>query len=168
MKRLLTIAVVIAGGFFTLLPNLAAQDLVITNARVIVGNGTVINRGSIVVRGGRIASVAAGNLRRAGPAVDRCPRHDRHAGFHRRAPPREHGARRKAQMQALLDAGYTTVLSGGGPAEGNITLRDHIDKGAIKGPRIIPSGRMDLANGTTDAGPGRGAEACRARNQVHR
>src|SRR5687767_1988973 len=38
----------------------AAQDVVISNARVIVGNGQVIERGSIVVRNGRIASVAAG------------------------------------------------------------------------------------------------------------
>ena len=53
-------------------------------------------------------------------------------------------------MQALLEAGYTTVLSGGGPAEGNITLRDHIDKGVINGPRIIPSGAVRL-NGTTDS-----------------
>jgi N-acyl-D-aspartate/D-glutamate deacylase len=40
--------------------NLPAQDLVITNARIIVGNGTVIDRGSIVIRGGRLTSVAAG------------------------------------------------------------------------------------------------------------
>ena len=38
----------------------AAQDLVITNARIVVGNGTVINQGTIVVRGGRIVSVSAG------------------------------------------------------------------------------------------------------------
>ena len=38
----------------------AAQDLTITNAHIVVGNGTVIERGSIVVRGGRIVSVAAG------------------------------------------------------------------------------------------------------------
>src|SRR5688500_10908749 len=37
-----------------------AQDLTITNARIVVGNGTVIERGSIVVRGGRIVSAAAG------------------------------------------------------------------------------------------------------------
>src|SRR5262245_33871269 len=43
----------------------------------------------------------------------------------------------KAQMQALLEAGYTTALSGGGPADGNITLRDHIEKGVINGPRSI-------------------------------
>jgi imidazolonepropionase-like amidohydrolase len=48
------------------------------------------------------------------------------------------------QMQALLEAGYTTILSGGGPADGNLTLREHIDKKMINGPRIIPSGRVAL------------------------
>ena len=47
-------------------------------------------------------------------------------------------------MQQLLDAGYTTVLSGGGPAEGNLTLKDHIEQGVIKGPRIIPTGAVRL------------------------
>jgi imidazolonepropionase-like amidohydrolase len=53
-------------------------------------------------------------------------------------------------MQALLEAGYTTVLSGGGPAEGNITLRDHIEQGLINGPRIIPSGSLRLNNQTPE------------------
>ena len=38
----------------------AAQDLAITNVRVIVGTGPVIESGTIIVRGGRIASVSAG------------------------------------------------------------------------------------------------------------
>jgi imidazolonepropionase-like amidohydrolase len=150
MKRLLTIAVVIAGGFFTLLPNLAAQDLVITNARIIVGNGTVINRGSIVVRGGRLASVSAGNA--TAPGLQSIDVHGMTAmpGFidaHRHV---NTGPNEKQQMQQLLDAGYTTVLSGGGPAEGNLTLKDHIENGVIKGPRIIPSGRIELVNSTTE------------------
>src|SRR5271155_5269399 len=37
-----------------------AQNLVITNARIIVGNGQVIEQGSIVVRDGRIVSVSRG------------------------------------------------------------------------------------------------------------
>jgi imidazolonepropionase-like amidohydrolase len=132
-------------------PSVGAQNLVISNARIVVGNGTVIDSGSIVVRGGRIASVAAGAPpASAGSAIDgrgltAMP------GFidaHRHV---NTGPNEKAQMQALLDAGYTTILSGGGPAEGNITLRDRIDTGVIKGPRIIPSGRLDLANGTPDA-----------------
>jgi len=128
-----------------------AQDLRIANVRVIVGNGTVIEQGFIVVRGGRIAAVTTG-----GPGVSDPETIDGRgltaiAGFidgHRHV---NTGPNERQQMQELLDAGYTTILSGGGPAEGNITLRDHIDSGVIKGPRIIPTGRLDLANGTPDA-----------------
>ena len=38
----------------------AAQNLVITNARIIIGNGQVIERGSLVAQNGRIASVGSG------------------------------------------------------------------------------------------------------------
>src|SRR5262245_16760411 len=129
----------------------AAQDLVITNARIVVGNGNVIESGTIVIRGGRIASVAAGAAVPAGlTVIDLRRGMTAMPGFidgHRHV---DTGADEKAQMQALLDAGYTTVLSGGGPAEGNITLRDHIESGQIRGPRIIPSGRLDLASNTPD------------------
>ena len=57
MKRSLSIALLFV---LSSIRGLGAQDLVITNARIVVGNGTVINQGSIVVRGGRIASAAAG------------------------------------------------------------------------------------------------------------
>ena len=40
--------------------DLSAQDLIISNIRIIVGNGDVIEQGSIVIRNGRIASVARG------------------------------------------------------------------------------------------------------------
>jgi len=131
--------------------NLAAQDLVIANARIIVGNGTVIDQGSIVVRGGRISAVSPGPAN--APGVQTIDGRGTTAvpGFidgHRHV---NTGPNEKTQMQQLLDAGYTTILSGGGPAEGNLTLKDHIEKGVIKGPRIIPSGRLDLANGTPDA-----------------
>src|SRR5690606_41320964 len=53
--------------------------------------------------------------------------------------------------QALLEAGYTTILSGGGPADGNIVLRDRIERGEINGPRIIPSGRIRLADHTPES-----------------
>ena len=51
--------------------NLSAQDLIISNARIIVGNGELIERGSIIVRGGRIAAVAAGAVdARGAPTID--------------------------------------------------------------------------------------------------
>jgi imidazolonepropionase-like amidohydrolase len=125
---------------------LAAQDLVITNARIIVGNGTVIDQGSIVVRGGRIASVATGRAEAPGVQTIDARGMSAVAGFidgHRHV---NTGPNEKTQMQQLLDAGYTTVLSGGGPADGNLTLRDHIEKGVINGPRIIPSGQVRLSS----------------------
>jgi imidazolonepropionase-like amidohydrolase len=129
----------------------AAQDLTITNARIVVGNGTVIDKGSIVVRGGKIASVAAGApASKAGKTID-AKGMTAMAGLidaHRHI---NTGPMEKQQMQALLEAGYTTILSGGGPAEGNITLRDHIDKGVINGPRVIPSGSLRLANHTPES-----------------
>jgi len=129
---------------------LSAQDLTITNARIVVANGTVIERGSIVVRGGKIVSAAAGAPSApAGQIID-AKGMSAMPGFidaHRHI---NTGANEKAQMQAQLEAGYTTILSGGGPAEGNITLRDHIESGQINGPRVIPSGSLRLANNTPE------------------
>src|ERR1700724_1881132 len=130
--------------------NLVAQDLAITNARVIVGNGTVITSGTLIVRGGKIVSVSASVANTQGLKTIDAKGMTAMPGFidgHRHI---NTGPNEKAQMQALLEAGYTTVLSGGGPGEGNITLRDHIDNGVINGPRIIPSGSLRLANNTPE------------------
>ena len=129
---------------------LSAQDLTITNARIITANGSAIERGSIVVRAGRIVSVAAGAPSGASGQTIDAKGMTAMPGFidgHRHI---NTGPNEKAQMQALLEAGYTTILSGGGPAEGNITLRDHIEKGTINGPRIIPSGSLRLNNNTPE------------------
>jgi imidazolonepropionase-like amidohydrolase len=129
----------------------AAQDLAITNARIVAANGTVIERGTIVVRNGQIASVAAGATATSGLRTIDATGMTAMPGFidaHRHI---NTGPAEKEQMQALLEAGYTTILSGGGPADGNITLRDRIEKGEINGPRIIPSGRIALANSTPEA-----------------
>jgi imidazolonepropionase-like amidohydrolase len=134
--------------------SVSAQDLTITNARIVdanrVANKTVIERGSIVVRAGKIVSVSSGAPTAASGKTIDAKGMTVMPGFidaHRHI---NTGPMEKQQMQALLEAGYTTILSGGGPAEGNITLRDHIDKGVINGPRIIPSGAVRL-NGTADA-----------------
>ena len=148
MKRL--ILTVVAWLALGVLQSLGAQDLTITNARIIAANGSVIERGSIVVRAGKIASVAAGEPAAANGRTIDAKGMTAMPGFidgHRHI---NTGPNEKAQMQALLEAGYTTVLSGGGPAEGNITLRDHIEKGLINGPRVIPSGSLRLANQTPE------------------
>jgi len=126
-----------------------AQDIAITNARIVVGNGTVINSGTVTVRGGKIVSVSAGGAAQGLKTID-AKGMTAMPGFidaHRHI---NTGPNEKQQMQALLEAGYTTVLSGGGPADGNITLRDHIDMRVINGPRVIPSGRIALRGNTPD------------------
>jgi imidazolonepropionase-like amidohydrolase len=130
--------------------SLLAQDVTITNARIIGPDATVIERGSIMVRAGKIVSVAAGAPSGSSGKIIDAKGMTAMPGFidgHRHI---NTGANEKQQMQALLEAGYTTVLSGGGPAEGNITLRDHIDKGVINGPRVIPSGSVRLNNNTPE------------------
>jgi imidazolonepropionase-like amidohydrolase len=140
MKRLLTVSFLACVVSWIA----AGQDLAISNARIVVGNGTVINSGSIVIRAGKIVSVAEGAANAQGIKTIDAKGMSVMPGFidaHRHI---NTGPDEKAQMQALLDAGYTTILSGGGPAEGNLTLRDHIEKGVINGPRIIPSGSVRL------------------------
>ena len=74
---------------------LSAQDLTITNARIVVANGTVIERGSIVVRGGKIVSVAAGAPAAAAGQDHRRQRHDRDARVHRCAPAHQYRTQRE-------------------------------------------------------------------------
>src|SRR4051794_733991 len=58
MKRMIVPACLALVGLIA--PRLAtAQDVAITNARVIVGSGQVIESGTIIVRGGKIVSVTA-------------------------------------------------------------------------------------------------------------
>jgi imidazolonepropionase-like amidohydrolase len=126
-----------------------AQDAAITNARIIVGSGQVIDSGTIIVRGGKIATVTAGAANTAGLRVIDAKGMTAMPGFIDAHKHINTGPMEKEQMQSLLEAGYTTILSGGGPGDGNLTLRDHIESGMINGPRIIPSERINL-RGTPD------------------
>src|SRR6185436_10415187 len=126
-------------------------DLTITNARIIVGNGTVIDQGSVVVRNGRIASVSRGTASAEARTIDArgmtvmagfidAHRHiingNEEQWFREQSVPR---------MQEFLEAGYTTLMSGGGPVPGIVELKRRIEAGTLKGPRIITSGRADPA-----------------------
>src|SRR5687768_2740998 len=136
----------------------AAQDLVVTNARIIVGNGQVIDRGSIVVRSGRIASVAAGAPSATGGRTIDAKGMTAMAGFidaHRHIingnTDQWFKQQAQARMQEFLESGYTTLMSGGGPIPGIVQLKQRIEKGEIKGPRIITSGRADPDSFKTEA-----------------
>ncbi len=139
-------------------PDLAAQDLVITNARIIAGNGAVINSGSVVVRAGKIVSVAQGAFANAqGARVIDAKGMTVMPGFidaHRHIinGNAEKWLKEEAvvRMQEFLDAGYTTLLSGGGPVPGILELKKRVDSGELKGPRIIASGTVNLSTSTPE------------------
>src|SRR4051812_26638468 len=136
----------------------AAQNLVISNARIIVAPGQVIERGAIVVRDGRIASVAAGPAPAApnGATVIDGTGMTVIAGYiddHRHIL-QARGAEAVAKwmkeqaadrMRELLESGVTTVQSGGDDNAGILELKKRVDRGEIKGPRIIASGQVPTA-----------------------
>ena len=129
----------------------AAQDVAITNARIIVGSGQVIDSGTIVVRNGRIASVTAGAAPTTGLRVIDAKGMSAMPGFIDSHKHVSNGENAAGQARLLLEAGYTTVLAGGGQADTNIALRDRIDKGEFIGPRIIPSGQVNIRQTPAEA-----------------
>ena len=129
-----------------------AQDLVITNARILDA-ATDVARGSIVVEDGRIVTVTAGAVDARGrPTLDAGGRTvlpgyiDAHRHIINGDTEQWFREQSVARMQEFLDAGFTTLMSGGGPMPGIMELKRRIDSGELKGPRIITSGRADPAS----------------------
>ena len=149
MKGLRSACVVVSGLLIASVA--AAQDVAITNARIIVGSGQVIESGTIVVRGGKIVSVTAGTAPTQGLQAIDAKGMSAMPGFIDSHKHVSNGENAAGQMRSLLEAGYTTVLAGGGQADANIALRDRIDKGEFIGPRIIASGQINLRQTPADA-----------------
>jgi len=138
---------------------LAAQSLVITNARVITSdeNATVIPQGSVVVRDGRIVSVSAGNANVPGARIIDAKGMtvmpgliDAHRHIFQGNPAQWMTEQAAARMREFLDAGFTTILSCGDAVPQIIELRGKLAKGEILGPRLYAAAFMQLAR---PAGP---------------
>jgi hypothetical protein len=175
MKTRTALISVVASSLLLAAASSSAQDLVITNARVIVGTGQVIEQGSIVVRGGKIASVSAGPASAPGLKVIDAKGMTAIAGFidgHRHIiggdAQRYLNEQAADRMREFLEAGYTTLLSGGGAAEPVLELKKRIDSGQIKGPRIIPSAPLNLAKATSGHRARRDSPDRGDGHQVHR
>jgi len=147
------VACIAAAIVFVTASGAYAQNLTITNARILDGTGRVIERGSVVVRDGKIASVsatapaaAAGRTIDAGgktvmPGLIDAHRHivtGSAADWLTRAP---------QQMQEFLDAGFTTVLAAIDPPQA-IEARKQIEAGKMKGPRLYVGTFMAVAGPT--------------------
>ena len=101
----------------------AAQDVAITNVRIVVGTGQVIESGTIIVRAGTIASVAPGAAPTQGLRVIDAKGLSAMPGFIDSHKHVNDGPDAKGQMQSLLEAGYTTILSGGSNGGADVALR---------------------------------------------
>lgn len=163
MKRLL--AAIVFAWFANLSgPGpVSAQEVVVANAHIVIGNGQVVERGYVVVRNGRIVSVAPGASPVQGvKTIDARGMTvmpgliDGHRHIIRGNAEQWLAKEASARMQEFLEAGYTTLMEGGGALPGIVQLREKIEKGELKGPRIIASGRADPGNFKTP-------EAARAR-----
>ncbi len=137
----------------------AAQDLLITNGRILDGMGGVVENGTVVVRGGRIESVSAGQRQVAGLAVIDAGGKTVMPGFvegHRHviegSPTTWLTERAPQQMQEFLDAGFTTVLSAIDAAP-IITVRDRIASGQMAGPRLFTGTFIPVAGADPEAAP---------------
>jgi len=157
MSRALTTRALAAAAAVLFAVSASAQNLVVSNARIIVGPGQTIERGAIVVTNGRISSVNAGAAPAAPPGATRIDGTGMTviAGFiddHRHIlQGRGQGVAQflkdqaPTRMRELLEAGFTTVQSGGDDNAGILELKRLIDSGQIKGPRIVASGSVPTA-----------------------
>jgi imidazolonepropionase-like amidohydrolase len=117
--------------------------LAVTSARLIdVVTGTVIPRGLVLVRGGRIAAVgsrdsipipAGSRVMDLGDATLLPGLIDGHVHLLLGGPPR-------ANAEATLRAGFTTVQDLGALRYANLSLRDSVNAGRWSGPRILAAG----------------------------
>ncbi|MDC1528713.1 amidohydrolase family protein [Gammaproteobacteria bacterium] len=151
MKKILIFCAVFSCG-------VNAQDLVITNARIIDGTGRVIDSGSVVIDEGRIVSVSAGASTVTGTARIDANGMTVMPGFidaHRHIISGDaqtwFAEESTRNMQAYLDAGYTTLMEGGGRLPEIMELKRRIDSGELTGPRVITSARADPLQYNTEA-----------------
>jgi imidazolonepropionase-like amidohydrolase len=104
MKRLFSLAI----AFVFILPAIAAaQDVAITNARIIVGSGQVIDSGTIIVKGWKIVSVTAGAAPTQGLRTIDAKGMSAMPGFIDSHKHVSNGENAAGQARLLLEAGYT-------------------------------------------------------------
>ncbi len=144
---------IVLGLLLALSKNLLAQDLMITNGRIIDGNGRSIEQGTITVSNGRIISMSADPQNVADPVVIDAEGMTIMPGFidaHRHVIQAENpndwlNEEAPDRMAEYLDAGFTTVLSAGDPLETVLELRRRLEENEINGPRLLVAGRVPLS-----------------------
>jgi imidazolonepropionase-like amidohydrolase len=146
----------------------AAQNLVIRDARIVDGTGSTLERGTIVVRDGRIATISAGATDTEGlPEIDAAGmtaipglidthRHDLIVDL---AAPRSEADLAAAleseipgNLRTLLDEGFTTIMVPAFDLATALEVRRRQQTGALAGPRLLITGPAITGPGDHPAG----------------
>src|SRR5215471_153076 len=156
MRRRALVGYIAAAIVFIAARSANAQNLTITNARILDGTGRVIERGTIVVREAKIASVSAsapagngGRTINAGGKTVMPGFIDAHRHIVTGDPAQWLAQRAAQQFQEFLEAGFTTVLCAIDPPQA-IEARKRIEAGQMKGPRLFVGAFLPVAG---PAGP---------------
>ncbi|MGZ3278936.1 MAG: amidohydrolase family protein [Caulobacteraceae bacterium] len=132
----------------------SAQNVVITNARIIDGTGKVIERGAVVAKDGRIVSVAAGEAPK-GAAGTKIDAHgmtvmaafiDAHRHLFQGAADAWLKDQSAPYMKSFVDAGFTTVFSMGDDPK-ILELKRRLNAGEIVGPTLYSALIVPLSQG---------------------
>ena len=135
----------------------SAQNLLITNARIVDGNGGIIDRGAIVVRDGRIVSVSTDAPVSPDSTSLDVPGMTVMPGFidsHVHVTAYEQGATSDealaeyiedelpALLREMLEAGVTTALDTGSHFPAIVGVSEQLEDGRLVGPRLLTSGSV--------------------------
>jgi imidazolonepropionase-like amidohydrolase len=141
----------IAAAMMAVSAGAQAQNLTITNARILDGTGRVIERGAIVVRDGKIASVSAtapaasgGRTIDAGGKTVMPGLVDGHRHIVTGNAADWLAQRAPQQLREFLEAGFTTVLAAIDPPPA-IEARRLIEAGKLQGPRLFVGSIVPVA-----------------------
>jgi imidazolonepropionase-like amidohydrolase len=153
-SHIVWIAAAVVFGIASGVTGADAQNLTITNARILDGTGRVIERGAVVVRDGKIVSVSATSpAAGTGRTIDARGKTvmpgliDAHRHLVTGDPAQWLAQRAAPQFQEFLDAGFTTVLAAIDPVQA-IEARKRIEAGQMKGPRLFVGAFVPLAGPT--------------------
>lgn len=127
------------------------QDMTIVNGRILDGTGRTIDRGTVVVRAGKIVSVSAGAPpASAGRTIDAAGKTvmpgfiDAHRHLVQGDPAQWLAGTAAQQFQGFLEAGFTTVLSAIDPPQ-LLEARRRIAQGQMRGPRLYAGALVPLS-----------------------
>jgi imidazolonepropionase-like amidohydrolase len=138
-----------------------AQNLVITNARIIDGTGVTIERGSVVVDRGQIASVSAGEADAPGVRIDAQQMTvmpgmiDTHVHLllvdrqleNQQALDNWIDQVLPGDLRAYLESGVTTIFSNGDYTDPILAVKRAIENRELQGPRLLVVGPVFTAPG---------------------